>query len=97
MVQSSHATRVRYPVQAILAVAGAGLLFLFDMVVGFIFMALVPPFIPVYVGVLFGGVCLLGTALRYAERVSVRVPAAMLQLGKHDEEVRDRAATARAA
>jgi hypothetical protein len=97
MAQRSQVTRVRYPIHAILAVAGAGLLFLFDMVVGFIFMALVPPFIPIYVCVLFGGVCLVGNALKYAQRVSIRVPAAMLQPGQHEEEARDRAVTARAA
>ena len=50
-----------------------------------------------HVCVLFGGVCLVGNALKYAERVSIRVPAAMLQPGQHDEEARDRAVTARAA
>jgi glycosyltransferase involved in cell wall biosynthesis len=40
--------------------------------------------------------CLLGNALRHAERVSIRVPAAMLQLGKHEEKLADRGA-ARAA
>ncbi len=97
MAQRSQPIRVRYPIHALLAVAGAGLLLLFDMVVGFIFMALVPPFIPVYVCVLFGGVCLVGNALKYAERVSIRVPAAMLEAGRHEEEARDRADTARAA
>ena len=72
-------------------------MFLFDMVVGFIFMALVPPFIPVYVCVLFAGACLVGNALQYATRVSIRVPAAMLKTGKHEQEVANRALTTRAA
>lgn len=97
MAQRFHAIRVRYPIHAILAVTGAGLLLFFDMVVGFIFMALVPPLIPVYVCVLFGGACLVGNALKYAERVSIRSPAAMLGAGQHEEKVRDRAVGARTA
>ena len=94
-----HETGVSYPIHAILAVAGAGVLFVFNLVVGFIFMALVPPFIPIYICVLFAGACLLGNALQYATRVSIRVPAAMLPLGKHEEKVADhpRAAATRAA
>jgi hypothetical protein len=97
MAQPNPATRVTYPIHAILAVAATGLLFVFNMVVGFVFMALVPPFIPIYVCVLFAGACLVGNALQYATRVSIRVPAAMLQLGKHEEKVADRAAATRAA
>jgi hypothetical protein len=89
--------RVRYPLRAVAAVAGAGLLFLFNLVVGFLFMALVPPLIAVYVGILFGGACLLGNAVQYAQRVSIREPAAMLRAGKYDERVARRAAAARAA
>jgi hypothetical protein len=91
-----HWTRVSYPIHAILALAGAGVLFVFNLVVGFIFMALVPPFIPIYICVLFAGACLLGNALRYAARVSIRAPAAMLPLGKHEEKLADRAAVTRA-
>jgi hypothetical protein len=97
MAEQSQATRARYPLLAILAVAGAATLFLFDMVVGFIFMALVPPFIPIYICVLFGGACLLGNALKYATRVSIRVPAAMLRAGKDEEKVAERSFAARAA
>lgn len=89
--------KVRYPAPALLAVVGAAALFLFDLVVGFVFMALVPPFIPVYVCVLFAAASLLGNALQYASRVSIREPAAMLSTGKYEEEVRERAVTARAA
>jgi hypothetical protein len=96
MVGRAQGTRVSYPIHAILPVVAAGMLFLFNMVVGFVFMALVPPFIPVYICVLFAGACLLGNALRHAERVSIRVPAAMLPLGKHEENLADRGA-ARAA
>jgi hypothetical protein len=98
MSQSSpEAFKVRYPARAILAVAGTGALFLFDLVVGFVFMALVPPFIPVYIVVLFSGACLLGNALKYATRVSIRQPAAMLRSGKYEERVAERSFTARAA
>ena len=97
MVGRAERTRVSYPIPAILAVAAAGVLFLFNLVVGFIFMALVPPFIPIYICVLFAGACLLGNALQFAARVSIRVPAAMLELGKHGKKVADRAGAARTA
>ena len=97
MVGLTERTRGSYPIHAILAVAGAGALFLFNLVVGFIFMALVPPFIPIYICVLFAGACLLGNALQFATRVSIRVPAAMLQPGKHGKKVAERAVAARAA
>src|SRR4051812_405260 len=97
MAQRSPRIHVRYPFHAVLAVAGAGLFFLFDMVFGFLFMALVPPLIPVYVCVLFGAGCLVGNALKYADRVSIRLPAAMLGAGQHEEEARSRAVTARTA
>jgi hypothetical protein len=96
MAERRQVIRTRYPFHAILAVAGASLLFLFDMVVGFLFMALVPPLIPVYVCVLFAGGCLVGNALKYATRVSIRVPAAMLEPGKYEEKVADRAYATRA-
>ena len=97
MPASPRGTKARYPVHAILAVVGAGALFVFDLVVGFVFMALVPPFIPVYITVLFSGACLLGNALKYATRVSIRQPAAMLRPGKYEERVAERSFTARAA
>ena len=97
MVERSREASASYPAHAILAVAGAGVLFLFDLVVGFVFMALVPPFIPVYIVVLFSGACLLGNALKYATRVSIRQPAAMLRSGKYEERVAERSFTARAA
>ena len=60
----------RYPARAILAVAGAGVLSLFCLVSGFLFMALVPPLIPVFFTVLMGNACLLGRALEYATKVA---------------------------
>jgi hypothetical protein len=93
MASHVRATRVRYPVRAVLAVTGATLLLAFNVVVGFLFMALVPPLIPVYVAVLFAGGCLVRSAVDYAVRVSVREPAAMLRLA-HDEEARPRSAVA---
>ena len=97
MAEQSRVTRARYPLPALLAVAGAALLFTFDLVVGFIFMALVPPFIPIYICVLFSAACLLGNSLNYAARVSIRVPAAMLRAGKYEEKIRERSFRARAA
>ena len=97
MAEATRSARTSYPIHAILAVAGAALLFVFDLVVGFVFMALVPPFIPVYIVVLFSGACLLGNALKYATRVSIRQPAAMLRSGKYEERVAERSFTARAA
>lgn len=71
----------RYPVRAVFPVAASGLLFAFDVVVGFLFMALVPPLIPVFVSILLGNVCLMRLALEYALRVSSPLPAAMLPVG----------------
>jgi len=96
MAQRSGSVRVRYPLHAILAVAGAGLLFLFNMIVGFLFMALVPPLIPVFACLLFAGGCLVGNALEYARRVSLPAPAAMLR-GRHEDEVGERRVAAPAA
>jgi hypothetical protein len=93
MANHARVTKVRYPAGAVLAVAGATLLFVFDAVVGFLFMALVPPLIPVYVTILFACGCLVRSAVDYAVRVSVREPAAMLRLA-HDEEARQRSAVA---
>jgi hypothetical protein len=87
MAGITHGSRTRYPLHALALIAGAGLLFLFNMVVGFLFMALVPPLIPVFVCVLVAGGCLVDRALRYATRVSVREPAAMLRPGRHEAEV----------
>jgi hypothetical protein len=93
MADHARVTKVRYPAGAVLAVAGATLLFVFDAIVGFLFMALVPPLIPVYVTILFACGCLVRSAVDYAVRVSVREPAAMLRLA-HDEEARQRSAVA---
>lgn len=96
MANAQSNVKRRYPVRAIAAVAGAAVVTLFNLVVCFLFMALVPPLIPVFVSVMFGGVCLLGRALAYAESVSVRVPAAMLP-GTHAAEVERRRYAPRAA
>jgi hypothetical protein len=85
LVHRARAQRVRYPALAVLAVAGAGLLFIFNLMVGFLFMALVPPMIPVYITVLFAGGGLVRSAVDYAVRVSVPEAAAMLQ-PPHDQE-----------
>jgi hypothetical protein len=96
MAQSVRSARTRYPARAVLAVTGASVVFLFNMVFGFLFMALVPPMIPIYICILFSGACLLGSSLKYAQRVSVRMPAAMLQAGSHEKEVvEERASAAR--
>jgi hypothetical protein len=97
MPRSPADFRARYPLHALLAVAGAALLLTFNLVVGFLFMALVPPFIPIYICILFAGACLVGGALRYAQRVSIRQPATMLRSGKHEEEVGPSAIAARSA
>lgn len=85
----------RYPVRAILAVAGAGLVLAFCMVTGFLFMALAPPLIPVFITILMGPTCLLTTALAYAARVSVPVSTAMLP-AKHGTQAASSAVAARA-
>jgi hypothetical protein len=97
MTQHARSIRGRYPAAAVLAVVGAGVAFLFNMVFGFLFMALVPPMIPLYVCILFSGACLLGSALSYAQRVSIRAPAGMLQAGSYEEKDEGRAFSSRAA
>lgn len=89
MVHRARAQRVRYPAHAVLAVAGAGLLFTINVMVGFLFMALVPPMIPVYVCILFAGGSLVRSAVDYAVRVSVPEAAAMLE-PPHDQETQQR-------
>jgi hypothetical protein len=96
-MESTQRFRVRYPLKALLAVGATALLFLFDLTAGFLFMAMVPPLIPIYVCVLFGAGCLVMSAVQYAQRVSVREPAAMLQPEQHEGKVRRRAAAARPA
>ena len=53
MAHSANAFRTHYPARAVLLVLGTVLLLAFNVVVGFLFMALVPPLIPVYASVLF--------------------------------------------
>jgi len=96
MAVSSGGTRGRYPVRALLLVVMSGALFFFNMTVGFLFMALVPPLIPVYVCVLFDSGSLVGNALAHARRVSLPAPAAMLRR-RHDQEVGSRTVAPRAA
>ena len=75
----------RYPFRAVLAVGGAALLFAFGVVTGFLFIALMLPLIPVFIGVVMGNVCLLATALQYAAGVSVPASAGMLGTGKYEQ------------
>ena len=97
MAERPQTIRTRYPFHAVMAVTGSSLLLLVDVVVGFLFMALVPPMIPLYICVLFSGVCLVGNALGYAQRVSIRVPTTMLRPGLNEEKVEERAFSARTA
>jgi hypothetical protein len=85
----------RYPIRAILAVTGASLLLVFNMITGFMFMALVLPMIPVFITILMGNTCLLISALDYAGRVSVPSPTAMLPAGKHGSQAQAGPLTAR--
>jgi hypothetical protein len=85
----------RYPARAIAAVAGAGVLFAFCVVTGFLFMALVPPMIPVFISVLVANACLLGRALEYATRVSEPRTTGMLP-ARHGSKVAPSSLTARA-
>ncbi len=97
MVHGADTLRVRYPARAVLLVFAAGLLLAFNVVAGFLFMALVPPLIPVYVSILFAGTSLVESTLRYARRVSIRQPAVMLRSGKHEEGFAERAQATRPA
>ena len=85
----------RYPARAILAVASASVLFAFCVITGFLFMALLPPLIPVFISVLMGNACLLGRVLEYASRVSEPMPTGMLPT-KHGSKVASSSPTARA-
>jgi hypothetical protein len=87
----------QYPARAILAVAAAGLLFAFDVASGFLFIALMLPMIPVFIGIVLGGACLLGSALEYAAKVSIPAPTAMLPASKHEPRATQRSFAARAA
>jgi hypothetical protein len=77
-----------------MAVGGAALLFGFGVVTGFLFIALMLPLIPVFIGIVMGNVCLLATALQYAARVSVPASAGMLA-GKHEQGAAQRPSAAR--
>lgn len=80
-------SRARYPLHAVLMVCGSALLLVFNLLAGFLFMALVPPLIPVYISILVAGACLVRSALSYAARVSVPRAAAMLP-ARHEQEAR---------
>lgn len=87
----------RYPFRAVVAVGGAGLLFAFGLITGFLFIALMLPLIPVFIGIIMGNACLLTTALQYAARVSIPASAGMLPVGKHEQGVAPRPFAPRAA
>jgi heme A synthase len=63
---SPSETRIRYPLRAILAVAGAWLLFLIQVLFGAFTVMMAVPLVPIFFGILMGGACLLSSAHQYA-------------------------------
>lgn len=86
--QGSH--RVRYPARAIVVVALSWLMFGFSLLIGALFVALMLPALPIFIGMILGGACLLGSAHEYARKLSIRVPLATLSGPQHEHPSRKR-------
>ncbi len=72
----SDAVRTRYPLRAILAVAGAWLVFLIQVLSGVFIFALVIPLIPFFICLVLSSAGLLASAHQYALSQAQRVPRA---------------------
>lgn len=69
-------TRVRYPLKAFLAVAGAWVVLLFQVLFGAATVMLAVPLVPVFVGMLMGGASLVSAAHDYARSLAREEPRA---------------------
>ncbi|HEX6273065.1 MAG TPA: hypothetical protein VFZ53_08495 [Polyangiaceae bacterium] len=69
-----HAFRTRYPVRAVLAVAGAASLALVELALLSIWLMPLVPLVPVFIMIMIGNACVLSAALSYATSLARREP-----------------------
>jgi hypothetical protein len=70
------APRYRYPLHAVLPVAGASLLFAVELGLGALLLMPLVPLVPVFITFMLGNACLLASALQYAVENRVELPSA---------------------
>ena len=66
--------RTRYPVRAVLAVAGASLLALVELGMLSIWLMPLVPLVPVFIMIMIGNACVLSAAVSYASSLARREP-----------------------
>ena len=66
--------RTRYPVRAVLAVAGASLLALVELGMLSIWLMPLVPLVPVFIMIMIGNACVLSAAVSYASSLAQREP-----------------------
>jgi hypothetical protein len=89
--------RVRYPLKAFAAYAGAGLLFLTTLAFGAFFCILLLPLVPALVGMVVANAGLLASAHEYAQSVARLEPRASKLRGPHAQAVPKATLAARSA
>ena len=74
MSVSNPAVRVRYPFRAVAVLVLAGLFFLAELAMLGLFLMPLVPLVPVFITVMLGQACLLGSVLEYATSLARAEP-----------------------